>query len=84
MIQENMTFELNLTDDQKQLLIDYSYQEAKKWYEYVVNEETRNNAAQIDIIRAIELHLNHSKIFYQLTERDWLEEYRLIDILCIE
>ena len=84
MIQENITFELNLTDDQKQLLIDFSYQSAKKWYEYMVNEDTRNNAPQIDIMIAIDLYYNHSKIFNQLTNRDWIEDYKLHDILCIE
>lgn len=81
---KSKTTTLNLTDEQKQYLIDLTYQEAKKWYEYIVDEGTRNSAAQVDIINAIDLHLTYSKIFYQLTDRDWIEEYKLMDILCIE
>lgn len=75
---------IEMTDEQKQLLIDLTYQEAEKWYDYIVDETTRTNAAQIDIINAIDLHLNFSKIFLQLTDRDWIEEYKLRDLLCIE
>lgn len=84
MIQENETFELNLTKDQKQLLIDYSYQEAKKWYEYMTNYCTEQTVPQVDMMMAIDLYYNHSKIFNQLANRDWIEDYKLVDLLCID
>ena len=84
MIQENMTFELNLTDDQKQLLIDYSYQEAKKWYEYMTEYSTKETVPQVDMMRAIDLYYDHSKIFNQLTNRDWIEDFKLVDLLCLD
>ena len=84
MIQENETFKLNLTKEQKQILIDNSYQEAKKWYEYMTGYCTEQTVPQIDMILAIDLFYNHSKIFSQLTNRDWIKEYELIDLLCIE
>ena len=80
---ENKITTLNLTDEQKQALIDLTYQEAKKWYECLIDVDLIKNMAQIDIVNAIDLHLTYSKIFYQLTEREWMEEYRLIDLLCI-
>ena len=83
-IQENERFELNLTKDQKQLLIDFSYQEAQKWYDVIVLYGTKDTFPQIDMIRYLDLYYHYSKIFNELTNRDFIEDYRLHDILCIK
>jgi hypothetical protein len=77
-------YELKLTDKKKEVLINLLYDETKKWYFYMIEDCTKQTVPMVDMINAIQQYHICSNLYFELSERDWQEEYELLEILNIE